>query len=64
MILIERFNRHRRPTGCRCTRGVIGVWEKAWQGDDWDDEARELVQAFDYNGDPWRSTFHSEQVRQ
>lgn len=66
MILIERFNRFGpgNERTCMCQRGEPGQWQRAWQGEDWDDEARLLVQMCDHNGDPWRATFSSERVRQ
>lgn len=67
MMMIERYRSGHNPLNvsvCRCQRGKSGYWQRAWVGEDWDDEAREIAQMCNTNGDPMRVTFGSDRVRQ
>lgn len=65
MIMIERYHRDRNPfyRTCQCQRGVPGYWQKAWQGEDIDEEAQKIIAMCDLNGDAWRFTVRAERTR-
>lgn len=69
MILIERYQRTQNVDTSTFAdpaqfETVSGLWRSAWIGDDWDDEAREIAQMCNTNGDPMRVTFGYDLVRQ
>lgn len=69
MILIERYQPPRildtstfsEPNLSEVTRE--GQWQRAWLGVSVDEEAREIIDMCEANGDPWRVTSHAERVQ-